>query len=428
MVVVRRNTSLCSLPPGGGCLSHTKGPDIWVVEALTAPGRRPVTPSRCFPLTTPAPLVSAAGTRIMKICARGPFLLLLLLLFLCSAVAVLGSVVVKRYEYVSGPFTWLEAQSHCRSEFTDLGTIFREADEETNLNSYTAWINLRKQQNEWVWFDGATSDDIEWAREEPQPSERCAVVSYGSEMIWGRSCDGYAFFFCSSGDTFVPHSMKMTEAEAYCRPQNNRLRSFRKGKKLGSDLKEQNYPVWTGLHREGGTWQWSYGLSEYRNWASTEPSARGDCVAISSRDKKMSAQNCSARFPSICVSTNLVLVKEKKTWEEALAHCRGLGSPACDGAPYDLVSVERGDEDVTFMAQEADSEEVWLGLRFLAGSWLWVNGATLLYPDLPACPPPRQRCGALPKSSNDFVLLDCSERRNFLCYRQRPAGGSHDPC
>ncbi|KAL6113628.1 uncharacterized protein ACO6RY_11864 [Pungitius sinensis] len=357
----------------------------------------------------------------MKICVCGAFLLL----FVCGTVAGLGSVVVKRYEHVKRHYTWDEAQKHCRSEFTDLGTIFKKSDEETNLESYAAWVGLHKENGDWVWFDGqstSSNDDIDWEANEPHPSDSCAVVSYSSKKLTGDKCDRYAFFYCTTwlvNDwyAFVPESKTRSEAKAYCDTKNYALSSFYGGQRLGSEVKEQDFPVWTGLHREGGVWKWSYGLSEYRNWASFEPKDQDACVAISSKDKKMSALSCSARFPFVCLSTNLLLVKENKTWEEALDHCRALG--AVHNGQYDLVSVQPGDEFVTTVMQEADTEEVWVGLRFLAGSWLWVNGATLLYPDLPACPPLLQRCGALPKSSRDFVLADCLERRNFLCYRKQ---------
>ncbi|XP_037337280.2 putative C-type lectin domain family 20 member A [Pungitius pungitius] len=357
----------------------------------------------------------------MKICVCGAFLLLL---FLCATVAGLGSVVVKHYEYVKHHYTWDEAQKHCRSEFTDLGTIFKKSDEETNLESYAAWVRLYKINGNWVWFDGQTmsSNDDRWEPNATHPSDSCAVVYYGSNKLTGSKCDRYAFFYCYVGHsggwyTFVPESKTRSEAEAYCNTKHDHLASFDRGQLLGSEVKEQDFPVWTGLRREGGAWKWSYGLSEYRNWPSVEPGDQDVCVAISSKDKKMSAKSCSARFPFVCLSTNLLLVKENKTWEEALDHCRALG--AVDKGQYDLVSVQPDDDFVTTVMQQADTEEVWVGLRFLAGSWLWVNGATLLYPDLPLCPPLLQRCGALPKSSGDFVLADCLERRNFLCYRKQ---------
>ncbi|TDH17435.1 hypothetical protein EPR50_G00008210 [Perca flavescens] len=133
----------------------------------------------------------------------------------------------------------------------------------------------------------------------------------------------------------------------------------------------------------------------------------------------MATQNCSARFPFVCFGDNLVLVKENKTWEEALEHCRALSSTSQSNLRYELVSVQPGEDQHYVMnrVMEADTDEVWAGLRFLAGEWLWVNGASMLYSDLPLCPPLVQHCGALSKNNTGSVeTKDCSEKRNFLCY------------
>ncbi|TDH17434.1 hypothetical protein EPR50_G00008200 [Perca flavescens] len=133
----------------------------------------------------------------------------------------------------------------------------------------------------------------------------------------------------------------------------------------------------------------------------------------------MATQNCSARFPFVCFADNLVLVKENKTWEEALEHCRALSSTSQPNVRYELVSVQPGEDQDYVMnrVMEADTDEVWAGLRFLAGEWLWVNGASMLYSDLPLCPTVVQHCGALSKNNTGSVeTKDCSEKRNFLCY------------
>ncbi|XP_034425949.1 rheacalcin-1-like [Hippoglossus hippoglossus] len=130
----------------------------------------------------------------------------------------------------------------------------------------------------------------------------------------------------------------------------------------------------------------------------------------------MSARNCSTRFPVLCYWDNLVLVKENKTWEEALEHCRALRG---GNRNHELVSVQPGQEHSYMMKRvmEADTDEVWTGLRFLAGDWLWVNGAVLLYSGLPVCPLEQQHCGTLSKQDTGSVeIRDCSETRNFLCY------------
>ncbi|GLD55767.1 macrophage mannose receptor 1-like protein [Lates japonicus] len=181
----------------------------------------------------------------------------------------------------------------------------------------------------------------------------------------------------------------------------------------------EDFPVWIGLHRDGGTWNWSIGSSEYDNWDQGEPSDSGDCVSISSSEKKMSARNCTIRLPFVCMNDNLILVKENKTWEEALEHCRNLVVPYYYHIRYELVSVQPSDHDyVTSRVIDAETEEVWTGLRFLAGRWLWVNGADMLSSDLPTCPVEVQSCGALPKKdTGSLETRDCTEKRNFLCYQ-----------
>ncbi|KAI9526574.1 hypothetical protein NQZ68_038287 [Dissostichus eleginoides] len=163
---------------------------------------------------------------------------------------------------------------------------------------------------------------------------------------------------------------------------------------------------------------WSTGLSDFRNWAEDEPGNNGDCVSISSLNKEMATQNCSTRFPFVCLRHNLVLVKENKTWREALDHCRALNSPYNSNIRFELVSVQPEDHDnVMNKVKEGDTEEVWAGLRFLAGHWVWVNGASMVYSHLPPCPPVEQGCGVLSKNGTGRVeITDCTEKRNFLCY------------
>ncbi|XP_030614937.1 dromaiocalcin-1-like [Archocentrus centrarchus] len=124
----------------------------------------------------------------------------------------------------------------------------------------------------------------------------------------------------------------------------------------------------------------------------------------------MASKNCDTQLPFICYGGNLVLIEENKTWEEALEHCRALS--------YDLVSVQREDYNILMeVVSGANTEEVWTGLRFLAGKWLWVNGADMMYSDLPLCPGMVQRCGVLTKTGTGRLeTRDCSERKNFLCY------------
>ncbi|XP_029282237.1 macrophage mannose receptor 1-like [Cottoperca gobio] len=368
---------------------------------------------------------------MMKSALSGPFLLLLLLLLLLSStVSGLGSVVSKYYNYIQTHLTWQQAQSYCRDStyYIDLAIIYRQSDEDLMyMKTYSAWTGLHKEpSNRWIWSNEEIFSWNHWAQNEPNNGGRCAIVYSSNQRFYDRNCGDFLFFFChkkygpsSLRYTFIPQSKSWLEAQQYCREVFHDLATFRTDSDLNLGVVEQDFPVWTGLHRDGGTWRWSTGLSEYRNWASSEPGNNGDCVSISSSDKEMATQNCTARFPFVCFRDNLVLVKENKTWREALEHCRALSSPYSSNLRYELLSVQPGEdhEYVLNRVMEADTEEVWAGLRFLAGHWLWVNGASMLYSDLPLCPLFTQHCGVLSKNNTGSVeITDCSEKRNFLCY------------
>ncbi|CAM4486144.1 unnamed protein product [Leuciscus chuanchicus] len=81
---------------------------------------------------------------------------------------------------------------------------------------------------------------------------------------------------------------------------------------------------------------------------------------------------------------NLILVQEKKTWEEALEYCR-----------FRYVDLAYLDSKVIPNLSNAQTESVWTGLRFLDGKWFWVSKKNVeTNIDLPSCPREPYRCGA----------------------------------
>ncbi|KAK3540831.1 hypothetical protein QTP86_002361 [Hemibagrus guttatus] len=86
----------------------------------------------------------------------------------------------------------------------------------------------------------------------------------------------------------------------------------------------------------------------------------------------------------------MVLVKMMMTWEEALQYCRTSYT--------DLISVT-SDKDLTSAkstSMNSSTSMVWTGLRFMDGSWLWVNKDPLgNLTSVPSCPMKPYRCGAL---------------------------------
>ncbi|XP_032443312.1 rheacalcin-1-like [Xiphophorus hellerii] len=122
---------------------------------------------------------------------------------------------------------------------------------------------------------------------------------------------------------------------------------------------------------------------------------------------------CNANRGFICYDERLVLVKENKTWEEALEYCKYMK----ERKNYTLATLTTTDDHnfAREKAQLATTEEVWTGLRYLGDEWFWVGGGPVQYQDIPSCP--AERCGVLEKSGNSlFGIRDCNERRNFFCY------------
>lgn len=91
-----------------------------------------------------------------------------------------------------------------------------------------------------------------------------------------------------------------------------------------------------------------------------ESISHGDCGSISSLTKKMEIQNCEDHFPFVCISENVVLVKENQTWEEALESCQNLSLSTNSGLHFQLLSFEPGDDHDYVMREvmKAETDEV----------------------------------------------------------------------
>ncbi|XP_072294191.1 secretory phospholipase A2 receptor-like [Eucyclogobius newberryi] len=175
-----------------------------------------------------------------------------------------------------------------------------------------------------------------------------------------------------SSNTFVMIEEERTwlEAQQFCREHHTDLMS-------GLDQQRQfqvKYPTrsekyWIGLSRD--TWAWSdKSDSSFRNWNSDVNPLNHKCAALRAQGR-WESDDCDLKKPFICHDKILILVKQKKTWEEALVHCRENHR--------DLVwfiDNEHLKEMVRVRAEMADSEFVWVGLHYACfmEAWFWVNG------------------------------------------------------
>uniref|UniRef100_UPI003AB0C537 macrophage mannose receptor 1-like isoform X1 n=1 Tax=Centroberyx gerrardi TaxID=166262 RepID=UPI003AB0C537 len=352
--------------------------------------------------------------------------------FLLIAALSLEASVLTRFHYLGEKMNWTEAQQFCQKKFFDLVTL-RGAEDGDQLaaslehtKDSPAWIGLhRSPENDSVWRwtraseGGSPGEDVSqsshWA--EGEQSSVCALVE--DQMWYARKCSKRNHFYCSNGDE-LDHHKKLRSwygAKKYCQQRHTDLATITE-----MNTEQFSESGWIGLYREAKIWRWSgQETVNYTNWAPGHPADR-DCGTFELSTKLWYSNSCSKYFSFVCDGDNLVLVKENKTWEEALEHCRAMaGSKTHGNHLYDLVSLQTGN-DHTYAReriQGATTNEVWTGLRFLAGRWLWVNGEPLRYQDLPLCPAPQQHCGTLSKDQRDhWGTRDCRERRNFICYEK----------
>lgn len=73
--------------------------------------------------------------------------------------------------------------------------------------------------------------------------------------MYSSSCEESYFFICHKSQTwgykFIPQSKTWSEARQYCRNEYYDLAIFRSRGDVDSAVTEEEFPVWTGLHRDG---------------------------------------------------------------------------------------------------------------------------------------------------------------------------------
>ncbi|XP_071330860.1 C-type mannose receptor 2-like isoform X2 [Trachinotus anak] len=222
--------------------------------------------------------------------------------------------------------------------------------------------------------------------------------------------------------------MTWWEAQSTCRRNHTDLVSIR------DEKENQNFASgygWIGLHQVDSNlpWKWSRGdeIATFTFWKSGEPDAGDHCAFKEQSSGEWKSDSCSNTHSFMCPDERLVLVKEKKTWEDALDHCRSMEAldtskpvSAYLNHRFDLATlITQDDHDFAReKAQEATTDEVWTGLRYLAGEWMWVGGETVEYQDITSCPT-EKLCGVLEKNgTRKYGRSDCENQMNFLCYRK----------
>ncbi|CAI5686994.1 unnamed protein product [Oreochromis niloticus] len=230
---------------------------------------------------------------------------------------------------------------------------------------------------------------------------------------------------------YVSIKMTWSEARTYCREHYTDLSSINNQEDedallqlsslVDSDSKEEvdallQQDSWIGLYSDDNeTWKWSGGTNaSFFNWANERNTPVNKICVVSSKSGWLK-QNCENKFTFFCFHNNLLLVKENKTWEEALEHCRSRN--------MELVNLLSTTALIQVLqtSKAAETKGVWTSLRYLAGTWLWVDRAiddqqSRIQQKLPQCPTWTHRCAAFSLDKQRLDSWDCADRLNFVCY------------
>uniref|UniRef100_A0AAR2L836 C-type lectin domain-containing protein n=2 Tax=Pygocentrus nattereri TaxID=42514 RepID=A0AAR2L836_PYGNA len=218
---------------------------------------------------------------------------------------------------------------------------------------------------------------------------------------------------------YVNVSLTWSDAQKYCRDNYEDLST------IDTEDENKNFAgaqindfCWIGLSKrenETSFSQWSDGSkAELQKFKSGEPNnpKYEHCVATNNDEWYDAYCTTSRRFFCYKWVPELIMVQEKKKWEEALEYCRNYYT--------DLVSLTTEGELLVAKKKSvnAQTHSVWTGLYFLDGSWLWANNDSLGSDvSLPSCPAQFLRCGARKSGADHWENRDCEEKLNFICYQ-----------
>ncbi|KAA0716159.1 C-type lectin domain family 10 member A MMGL [Triplophysa tibetana] len=221
---------------------------------------------------------------------------------------------------------------------------------------------------------------------------------------------------------FINQEKTWDEAQQYCKTNYHHLSTFIneiEEQQFLQDAVNQTSHAWVGLYKESEIWTWTTGGVATRiSWNPGRPDD-DHCVSLGIPYKKLFDKPCTYLRTFFCMNVSeIVLVDQSESWEGALDYCRhhhdDLASLSSNRSMTDALSKITG----------AQTQYVWIGLRFLAGRWFWISGDDLIFKvwssdEQLQCPAQNQRCAALDKNTKTWTPRDCEEKLNFLCFEQQ---------
>uniref|UniRef100_A0A3B3VCZ4 C-type lectin domain-containing protein n=1 Tax=Poecilia latipinna TaxID=48699 RepID=A0A3B3VCZ4_9TELE len=334
-----------------------------------------------------------------------------------------------QFHYINENKTWTEAQQYCREKHTDLVTVTNMKDMKRLINisagdQKEAWIGLNDPINgirTWRWsLPGVEFNESETNWNPGEPWDRwisnCGILGWNARWF-NAYCTYQSFFLCYDGKIGV-FWKTWQEAQSYCREKHTDLISGTKQLQdaenmmnISGYIKYRREPIYIGLFSD--TWRWSDGSTiSFEPWYPQfyyQPNSGQCAVTVFYYGGIWRNENCAERKPFICYSHDkMILIKENKTWEEALYYCRGHH--------HDLVTITNMDKEkqVQEKVKNASTPFVWIGLRFNCSRnvWFWVCDNWTWNEQKDDC----NMFGAMEAGGEHrWFQRNGSERFNFIC-------------
>ncbi|KAI1902378.1 hypothetical protein AGOR_G00044150 [Albula goreensis] len=277
---------------------------------------------------------------------------------------------------------WRGAQAYCRENHTDLASVRSQAENEAIralAGRPRVWIGLSRSPGGGQ--DGRDSTFRNWAHQQPnnrRGEEHCVEIRLKSSTWNDAPCGARRPFFCYSeieSTTVPPSTVGMANAET----------------------RVTDIPT----SPQGVTEPWSELVTQIQT--ATEQTATVDPA--------------EGGHTQHLTEDNLVLIRENRTWLEAVTFCRQHH--------VDLVSVPTVAVQslVAAAARGASTPHVWLGLRYtcVLDLWFWLSPEGGCYSNWAPGKGPQGmvQCGVTGALESDggqhWVSLPETQRLNFIC-------------
>ncbi|XP_058621473.1 macrophage mannose receptor 1-like [Onychostoma macrolepis] len=217
---------------------------------------------------------------------------------------------------------------------------------------------------------------------------------------------------------YINTAMSWSEAQSYCRERFTDLATVDSMDDVNRlvNVVDAGYSgsVWIGLKR--GThkqWSWSNGentTSQYYNWASGQPNADGDCVAIFYG--VWHDTECSNMRYFVCYKNDgYILVQSAKIWTDARSYCRQYHT--------DLATIHNSEENNQINQIIFSGYYIWFGLYLDSWEWSdqwdlrfrhWVEGQPSMSSESGNC------VGMSRSNSGRWSQYSCDVKQPFICY------------